>query len=97
MCNDFAFYEFNALLSGSASNPLNLPGSQSGVVKKSATSQTSPDISDTFSESKSGIFQNNGTSKPTTKTSDTCVLSPFEGKLIMFALTTESVLACLGA
>ncbi|CAK9318906.1 unnamed protein product [Citrullus colocynthis] len=53
---------------GSASNPIKLSGSQSGVVKKNATSRTASKTSDAFLGSKSGIVQNNATSKPTPKT-----------------------------
>ena len=94
LCNDFAIYEFNALLAGSASNPAKLTESQSAIVRKNATSQTTSKTSNAFSESKSGIVQNNATSKPTSKTSYTNASStPVKGKIIMFKFTTDE---CFG-
>ncbi|XP_022147112.1 eukaryotic translation initiation factor 4G-like isoform X2 [Momordica charantia] len=58
-------------LNGSASNPIKLSESQSGILKKNATSQTTSKTSDALSESNGGIAQNNATSKPTSKTSHT--------------------------
>lgn len=90
LCDDFAINEFNALLAGSASNPVTLSGSESGVVKKNATSRTASKTFDAFLESKSGIVQNNATSKPTSKTFGT---TSFKGKLIRFIFTIEK---CFG-